>query len=208
MKKNTVQQLWATLLVIFFLNAGLHPVNSSELSDGLQTATFGGGCFWCTEHDFDEVKGVISTTSGYTGGHKKNPTYEEVTSGRTGHTEVVKVIFDPKVVSYEKLLHVFWRSIDPTVKDAQFCDQGNQYRSAIFYHTDQQRKLSLASKDQLKQNKPFKEPIVTEITAASIFYPAETYHQDFHNKNPIRYKLYRRSCGRDRRLAKLWGGEK
>lgn len=208
MKQKTLQHIPLMLLALFFLSITLSNAIGSELSEGLETATFGGGCFWCTEHDFDEVTGVISSTSGYTGGHTQNPNYQEVSSGGTGHVEVVQITFDPKVITYEKLLNVFWHNIDPTVENAQFCDHGDQYRSAIFYHTEKQRKLALVSKNQLKQNKPFKGPVVTEITAASTFYPAEEYHQDFHHKNPIRYTLYRRSCGRDRRLEVLWGGEK
>jgi peptide-methionine (S)-S-oxide reductase len=168
-------------------------------------ATFAGGCFWCMEHPFDILPGVISTTSGYTGGQKKNPTYEEVSSGRTGHAESVQVVYDPKKVTYEKLLDVYWHNIDPTVKDEQFCDHGTQYRSAIFYHDDEQRRLAEASKAALDRSKPFSGPIVTEITRAGEFYPAEDYHQDFYLKNPLRYKYYRSGCGRDNRLKQLWG---
>jgi peptide-methionine (S)-S-oxide reductase len=168
-------------------------------------AIFAGGCFWCMEHPFDILPGVISTTSGYTGGHTKNPTYEEVSSGRTGHAESVQVVYDPKKVSYEKLLDVFWHNIDPTVKDEQFCDHGSQYRTAIFYTDDEQKRLAEASKAALERNKPFSGPIVTEITRAGEFYPAEDYHQDFYLKNPLRYKYYRSGCGRDNRLKQLWG---
>ena len=168
-------------------------------------ATFAGGCFWCMEHPFDILPGVISTTSGYTGGQKKSPTYEEVSSGRTGHAEAVQVVYDPQKVTYEKLLDVFWHNIDPTVKDEQFCDHGSQYRSGIFYHDDDQRRLAEASKAALDRNKPFSAAIVTEITRAAEFYPAEDYHQDFYLKNPLRYKYYRSGCGRDNRLKQLWG---
>ena len=143
---------------------------------GYARATFAGGCFWCMEPPYDKLDGVISTTSGYTGGQKKNPTYEEVSSGRTGHTEAVQVVYDPKKVSYEKLLDVFWRNIDPTVKDQQFCDIGSQYRTGIFYHDDGQKRLAEASKAALEKNKPFKGPVVTEVTRAAEFYPAEEYH--------------------------------
>ncbi len=170
-----------------------------------EKATFAGGCFWCMEHPFDEIPGVISVTSGYTGGNKKNPTYEEVSAGWTGHAEAVQILYNPAKVSYKKLLNVFWRNIDPTTKDRQFCDSGNQYRSAIFYHNDEQKMLALQSKEQLEKNKPFKEPIVTEIVRASEFYPAEEYHQKYYKKNPIRYTFYRATCGRDRRLNELWG---
>lgn len=179
--------------------------NQTESPDQYGKATFAGGCFWCMEPPFDKLDGVISTTSGYTGGHQKNPTYQEVSAGGTGHTESVQVVYDPKRVSYEELLKVFWRNIDPTVRDAQFCDHGQQYRTAIFYHNDKQRELAERSKEALDKTKPFKEPIVTEITPASVFYPAEEYHQDFYKKNPVRYKFYRYNCGRDQRLEQLWG---
>lgn len=168
-------------------------------------ATFAGGCFWCMEPPFDQLDGVISTTSGYTGGQSKNPTYEQVSAGGTGHAEVVEIVYDPKRVSYEKLLEVFWKNIDPTVRNAQFCDTGNQYRSAIFYHDDEQKRLAEASKAALEKSKPFAGAIVTEIVRASEFYPAETYHQDYYLKNPIRYSFYRSGCGRDQRLKELWG---
>ena len=170
-----------------------------------QKATFAGGCFWCMEQPYDELPGVISVTSGYTGGQKKNPSYEEVSAGGTGHAEAVQVVYDPSKVSYEKLLDIFWHNIDPTVKDRQFCDKGNQYRSGIFYHDEEQRRVALQSKKALEAGKPFKEPIVTEIVAASAFYPAEQYHQKYYKKNPIRYKYYRTTCGRDKRLRELWG---
>ena len=172
---------------------------------GYAKATFAGGCFWCMEPPYDKLDGVISTTSGYTGGQKKNPTYEEVSSGRTGHAEAVEVVYDPKKIGYEKLLEVFWRNVDPTVKDQQFCDVGSQYRTGIFYHDGEQKRLAEASKAALENNKPFKGPIVTEITRAAEFYPAEDYHQDYYLKNPVRYKFYRNGCGRDARLKQLWG---
>ena len=168
-------------------------------------ATFGGGCFWCMEPPFDKLPGVISTTSGYTGGQKKNPTYQEVSAGSTGHAEVVQVVYDPKQVSYEKLLDVFWHNVDPTQKDGQFCDHGSQYRTAIFYHDEEQKQLAEAAKARLQQDKPFQGEIVTEIVPAEEFYAAEEYHQDYATKNPIRYKFYRTGCGRDQRLKQLWG---
>src|SRR4030095_10175178 len=152
-----------------------------------------------------KLPGVVSTTSGYTGGSTKNPTYEEVSSGVTGHAEAVEIVYDPAKVSYEKLLDVFWHNIDPTVKDRQFCDRGTQYRTAIFVHDDKQRGLAEASKAALEKSKPCKEPIVTPIVAATEFWPAEAYHQDYYLKNPVRYGYYRTGCGRDRRLAQLWG---
>ena len=168
-------------------------------------ATFAGGCFWCMEGPFDVLDGVISTTSGYIGGSKKDPTYQEVSAGRTGHTEAVQIVYDPAKVSYEKLLDVFWHNIDPTVKDRQFCDAGSQYRSGIFVADDAQKKAADASKAALDKSKPFKAAIVTEITAATTFYAAEDYHQDYYLKNPVRYRVYRQGCGRDARLKELWG---
>jgi peptide-methionine (S)-S-oxide reductase len=168
-------------------------------------ATFAGGCFWCMEPPYDKLPGVISTISGYMGGKTQNPTYEQVSSGRTGHAEVVQVEYDPTKISYDKLLEVFWRNVDPTQADGQFCDHGSQYRTAIFYHNDEQKKLAEASKAALTKNKPFKGDIVTEVVPAPQFYRAEEYHQDFYKKNPTRYKLYRTGCGRDARLQALWG---
>lgn len=168
-------------------------------------ATFAGGCFWCVESDFDKVPGVIETTSGYIGGHSKNPTYREVSAGGTGHAEAVQVTYDPGKVTYRYLLNVFWRSIDPTTPDRQFCDVGRPYRTAIFFHNEKQKKLAEQSKAALEQSKPFKEPIVTEILPATTFFIAEQYHQDYYKKNPIRYAYYRSSCGRDARLEDLWG---
>ena len=169
-----------------------------------KTATFAGGCFWCVEHAFDKVDGVVSTTVGYTGGSKENPTYREVSAGGTGHAEAVQVTYDSDKISYAQLLDVFWRNIDPTVKDRQFCDQGTQYRSAIFYGNEEQKRLAEKSKKDLIDSKRFGK-VYTEITAASKFYPAEEYHQKYYEKNPIRYKIYRYSCGRDSRLQELWG---
>ena len=168
-------------------------------------ATFAGGCFWCMEPPFDQLDGVLSTTSGYTDGHKQNPTYQEVSGGGTGHAEAIQVEYDPTKISYAQLLEVFWKNIDPTAKDAQFCDHGSQYRSGIYYHNEAQKKTAEASLISLQQNKPFKEAIVTELDAASTFYPAEDYHQDYYLKNPVRYKYYRYRCGRDQRLDELWG---
>lgn len=168
-------------------------------------ATFAGGCFWCVEADFDKVPGVISTTSGYIGGTVANPSYEQVAAKKTGHAEAVEIVFDPAKVSYEQLLDRFWHSIDPTTKDAQFCDHGSPYRTAIFAHDAAQLKAAQASLAALQKSKPFKEPIVTEVVMAGPFYRAEDYHQDYYKKNPIRYQYYRTSCGRDARLKQLWG---
>jgi peptide-methionine (S)-S-oxide reductase len=175
------------------------------VTSGAAVATFAGGCFWCMEPPYDKLDGVHSTVSGYIGGEKLNPTYREVSAGSTGHTEAVQITYDPAKVSYEQLLDVFWVNIDPTVSDRQFCDRGNQYRTGIFYHGDEQRELAQASKSKLESTKPFKDPIVTEITAADTFYPAEDYHQDYYKKNPLRYKFYRYNCGRNKRLDELWG---
>jgi peptide-methionine (S)-S-oxide reductase len=187
------------------LAAETAPKKAPTTAAQLQKATFAGGCFWCMEHPFDELPGVVSVTSGYTGGHKKNPTYEEVSAGGTGHAESVQVIYDASKISYQKLLDTYWHNIDPTVKDRQFCDVGNQYRSAIFYHNDEQRLLAIRSKKALEMSKPFKGPIATEIVQATEFYPAEEYHQHYYKKNPIRYRFYRNGCGRDKRLKELWG---
>lgn len=170
-------------------------------------ATFAGGCFWCVEADFDKVPGVLSTTSGYIGGKTANPTYEQVASKITGHAEAVEIVYDPSKVSYEKLVEHFWRTIDPTTKDAQFCDHGSPYRSAIFANDAAQLKIAQASLETLKKNKPFKEPVVTEIQSAGPFYKAEDYHQDYYKKNPVRYQYYRSACGRDARLKQIWGNQ-
>jgi len=185
-------------------DAQAHAVRSGAAEP--DTATFAGGCFWCMEPPFDKLDGVLSTTSGYTGGQAPNPTYEQVSSGGTGHTEAVQVVYDPSKVSYARLLDVFWRNIDPLTPNAQFCDRGSQYRSAIFTHGETQRRLAEESKQKLEQSGRFDQPIVTQIAAATTFYPAEEYHQDYYEKNPIRYKFYRYNCGRDRRLEELWGG--
>lgn len=203
-------RILATLLLlgIAMLTMGLLRAASGAgqpAAGRLQVATFAGGCFWCMEHPFDELPGVVSVTSGYTGGTKKNPTYEEVSAGGTGHAESVEVLFDPTRISYKQLLDRYWHNINPTVKDRQFCDTGHQYRSAIFYHGEEQHRLALQSKAELEQHKPFAGPIQTEIVPASTFYPAEEYHQHYYKKNPIRYKYYRTACGRDKRLKELWG---
>jgi len=167
-------------------------------------ATFAGGCFWCVEADFDKVPGVISTTSGYTGGKVDNPNYNQVSAGGTGHAEAVEIAFDPSKVGYQKLLDVFWRNHDPLAKDRQFCDRGDQYRPAIFYHDEEQRKLAEASKKAV-QEKLAPRVVQTEIVKAGAFFKAEDYHQDYYEKNPVRYKFYRYNCGRDQRLEELWG---
>ena len=172
--------------------------------DKLAKATFAGGCFWCMEHPFDQLEGVISTTAGYTGGDKAHPTYREVSSGTTGHAESVQVLYDPTQISYGELLEVFWRNIDPVDPIGQFCDKGDQYRSAIFYNDERQQQLAEQSKQALEASHRLPTPIVTEVMAASDFYPAEEYHQNYYQKHPVRYKVYRFGCGRDQRLSELW----
>jgi peptide-methionine (S)-S-oxide reductase len=168
-------------------------------------ATFAGGCFWCEEAAFDDVPGVLETISGYTGGTTANPTYEEVSAGGTGHAESVQVTYDPRRVSYQKLLDVYWHNVDPLTPAQQFCDVGTQYRSAIFYHDAEQKRLAEASKAALENSHRFPTPVVTQIVAASKFYRAEEYHQDYHHKNPVRYRFYKFNCGREQRLKELWG---
>ena len=168
-------------------------------------AIFAGGCFWCMEPPYDKVEGVIATISGYTDGHKENPTYKEVSSGTTGHTEAVKITYDPTKVSYEKLVEIFWRNIDPTTPNRQFCDGGTQYRSGIYYLDEAQQKVAEQSIRDIEASGVLKQAIVTEIKPATRFYPAEDYHQDYYLKNPVRYKFYRYNCGRDQRLSEIWG---
>ena len=204
-------RLLLSIAFIFAASVGLAAAQGAQLSGpqpmpGQAVATFAGGCFWCTESDFDKVKGVISTTSGYTGGKVANPGYERVSAGGTGHTEAVEVIYDPSKVTYEQLLTFYWRSVDPTVKDRQFCDSGDQYRTAIFVRNETERKLAEASKKKVENE--LKKPIYTEIVDAGPFYAAEDYHQDFYLKNPTKYKFYRWNCGRDQRLEQLWGKPK
>ena len=199
---SVMKSLIALAFTAFSLAASAAQVS---VPPGHAVATFAGGCFWCMEPPYDKIPGVDATISGYTGGRTVNPTYEQVSSGTTGHAEAVQVIYDPAKVTYEKLLEVFWVNVDPTVKDRQFCDTGNQYRTAIFYHDEAQRKAAEASKAAIEKSKPFKEPIVTPVVMAGPFYPAEEYHQDFYKKNPVRYQLYRSGCGRDARLKQLWG---
>lgn len=197
----------SVLFLLPLLAAAAAPSDGAQPGGGrnLARATFAGGCFWCMEPPFDKLEGVVSVTSGYTGGQRKNPTYEEVSSGSTGHAEAVQVAYDPAKVSYRTLLGVFWRNVDPTVRDRQFCDVGTQYRTAIFWHDEEQRREAEASRAELERTKPFREKIVTEIVPAAEFYPAEEYHQKYYRKNPLRYQYYRAACGRDARLKELWG---
>jgi peptide-methionine (S)-S-oxide reductase len=180
---------------------GARPSGPSSTAE----ATFAGGCFWCIEEVFDAVPGVVSTTSGYTGGRTSDPSYEEVAAGRTGHAEAVRVVYDPAVTGYARLLDTFWRNIDPTDAGGQFCDRGDSYRSAIFYHDAEQRRLAEASKRSLEGSGRFDEPIVTTIVPGGEFYPAEEYHQNYYEKNPVRYKLYKWNCRRAQRLDQIWG---
>ena len=173
---------------------------------GTATAIFAGGCFWCVESDFEKLAGVIEVESGYTAGRSANPSYEQVSAGASGHAEAVRVIYDPQKVSYAQLVDYFWRHIDPTVKDRQFCDVGNQYRSGIYWQNETERKLAEASRDALLKSGRFK-TIYTELAPASAFWRAEEYHQDYYKKNPIRYAYYRRGCGRDARVEEVWSGK-
>lgn len=200
-----------TLAIIFSLvclNLACFNAAAETRQHNTRLATFAGGCFWCMEPPFDELDGVISTISGYSGGHTQDPNYQQISSGTTGHTEVVQITYDPDKISFRELLEVYWVNIDPTTPDRQFCDQGSQYRSALFYHDEEQKQLIEQSKQTLDKTKPFKQPIVTEIIPFERFYAAEDYHQDYYRKNPIRYKYYRYACGRDKRLQTLWGKTK
>jgi len=217
--KPTRFALWLALalaLVLigwWFYAAPRQPANApsqtspAALPAGSEVAVFAGGCFWCTEADFDKVPGVLATTSGYTGGKTVSPTYAEVSSHTTGHAEAVQVIFDPAQVSYRQLVDYFWRTIDPTVKDRQFCDIGTPYRTVVFATSGAQFEAAQASLAELEKTRPFAEPIVTQLQMLEDFYPAEAEHQNYHQNNPVRYDFYRKSCGRDARLAQLWGDQ-
>lgn len=181
------------------------PVAAQAPAPGTATAVFAGGCFWCIEADFDKVPGVVATVSGYIGGARAHPTYEQVARGGTGHAEAVQITYDPAKVSYEQLLQTFWRNIDPVDAGGQFCDRGSQYRSAIFVQNDEQRRAAEASKEALSRSGRLSKPVATEIVQAGPFYPAEEYHQDYYRKNPTKYEFYRWGCGRDARLQQLWG---
>jgi peptide-methionine (S)-S-oxide reductase len=202
---KTAHEPLALILSVVLVLPGQLAVATETVAPTFEFATFAGGCFWCMEPPFDKLEGVISTTSGYTGGHKKDPTYKEVSYGGTGHAEALRIVYDPEKVSYAKLLNVYWHNVDPTNAHGQFCDNGDQYRSEIFYHNEEQRRLATASVQELENQKPFAAPVLTKITPATTFYPAEEYHQDYYQKNPVRYKYYRFSCGRDQRLEQIWG---
>ena len=194
--------------LVLFAFAAAAQTQPSEPGQKLEVATFASGCFWCTESDFDKVKGVAETTSGYMGGTTANPTYRQVSAGGTGHAEVMQLKYDPSQVSYKDLLDVYWHNVDPLDGTGQFCDRGDQYRPAIFYHSEEQKRLAEESKAALEKSGRFGQPIAVEITAASAFTPAEDYHQDYYTKNPIQYFIYRHGCGRDARLEALWGKPK
>ena len=196
------------LFVAALILAGFAPRSVlAAAGDDLAVATFAGGCFWCVESDFDTVPGVVETISGYTGGTVANPGYKQVTEGGTGHREAVQIRYDPKQVSYERLLHIFWRSVDPTDGGGQFCDRGESYQTAIFAGNDEERRLAEASKEALEQSAVLDAPVVTPIEPAKEFYLAEGYHQDYYTKNPVRYWFYRFSCGRDSRVQQVWGNQ-
>ena len=199
----------ASLAAVSALAAGLPapPPVDAAAGGGLATATFAGGCFWCVESDFDMVPGVVETVSGYTGGTTANPTYRQVTGGGTGHYEAVRIRYDPEKVSYERLLHVFWRSVDPTDAGGQFCDRGASYRTAIFAGTEEERRLAEASKEAIERSGVLEQGVATPVEPLKEFYPAEDYHQDYYEKNPVRYRFYRFSCGRDARVRELWGDQ-
>ena len=204
MRRHTALSI--LIVAIFLIGAWNVQTTSQAVADAnFSKAYFAGGCFWCMEEAFEKVEGVLSATSGYMGGTVANPSYEEVSAGRTRHAESVEVVYDPARVSYQKLLDAFWHNVDPITPDAQFCDHGSQYRSVIFFQTDEEKRASDTSKQAIEQSKRFKEPIVTQIVMASQFYPAEEYHQDFYKKNPVRYKFYKYNCGRNKRLEELWG---
>jgi peptide-methionine (S)-S-oxide reductase len=202
----TTRRFVAGVLVVGLLLAAGRAC-AADTSPSRAVAAFAGGCFWCMQPPFEKLPGVLSTTVGYTGGSVKHPTYEQVSAGGTGHAESIEVVYDPTKIGYEKLLDVFWHNVDPVTKDAQFCDHGRQYRTAIFYHDETQHEQAEASKRALEASKKLPGPIVTEIVAAGEFWPAEEYHQRYHEKNPVRYKLYRWNCGRDQRLQQLWGAD-
>ncbi len=197
---NAVRFLSMALMVVLVAATG----SASHAAEQAK-AVFAGGCFWCMEEAFEKVEGVVSVESGYMGGQKTNPTYEDVSAGGTGHAEAVEVVYDPSKVSYQKLLDHFWKNVDPLTPNAQFCDHGSQYRAVIFYGNEEEKRLSEASKQAIEQSKRFKEPIATQIVMAAKFYSAEDYHQDFYKKNPVRYKFYKYNCGRVQRLEMLWG---
>ena len=192
-------------IIFFFFPIYMTNAEDNEKKREILKATFAGGCFWCIEADFEKLEGVTDVISGYSGGHLKNPTYHQVSSGTSGHIEVVRVSYNPQVINYSQILDYFWRHIDPTRDDGQFCDRGRQYRPAIFYQNEQQHQHAVASMHRIEKIKPFKQPLKVELIKAAEFYPAEKYHQDYYKKNPLRYNYYRFTCRRDARVEELWG---
>lgn len=199
-----VMRLIISVILALSLQLALYADTTPTPRPKIETAILAGGCFWCIEADYEKLDGVLEVISGYTGGHVENPTYKQVSAGRSGHIEAVKVTYDANQISYAEILNFFWRHVDPTRDDGQFCDRGPQYRPAIFYETANQKDQAIASKQQVEQTKPFPEPLKVEIIPATIFYPAEEYHQDYYLKNPLRYHFYRYNCGRDARVEQLW----
>lgn len=202
----SMRTLFTAILAAFLNLPVLAGTPAAAPSAHTQTAIVAGGCFWCLEADYEKLDGVLDVVSGYTGGHVDNPTYQQVSAGGTGHVESVRVIFDADRITFPQILDYFWRHIDPTRDDGQFCDHGSQYRPVIFYEDETQHQQALASAKQIARTKPFPEPLKVEITQAGAFYPAEDYHQDYYKKNPVRYHFYRYQCGRDARVEALWGG--
>ena len=198
---------YASFIIAAILAASTSSKVLAASDDGLATATFAGGCFWCVESDFDAVPGVVETISGYTGGTTANPTYKQVSEGGTGHREAVRIRYDPKQVSYERLLEIFWRSVDPTDGGGQFCDRGESYQTAVFVDNEEERRLAEATKVAIDQSMVLDAPVVTPIEPAGEFHPAEEYHQDYHEKNPARYRFYRFACRRDARVQEIWGDQ-
>ena len=206
-KFSIILTLLITLGHISFALADNKSKGSNMDNKEIEKAVFAGGCFWCMQNPYDELKGVVSTAVGYTGGHVGDPTYEEVCAGNTGHAEAIEVLYDPTQINYSELLNVFWRNIDPTTLNKQFADVGTQYRTAIFYHSEEQRQSAESSKEEMERSGIYDDPIVTEITPASTFYKAEDYHQKYYEKCPVKYKMYKSGSGREQYLENKWGAE-
>lgn len=205
--RSNLRTLCLAALWVYALAGTAHAADGAAAgaaSGGRETAIFAGGCFWCTEADFEKLPGVIEAVSGYTGGKEPDPDYAQVSAGNTGHTEAVRVVYDPAQVTYPQLVEYFWRTIDPTARNRQFCDVGSQYRSGIYWRTERERKVAEDSRDMLLRSGKVSR-VLTEILPATAFYPAEEYHQDYYKKNPLRYMYYRRGCGRDAQLERIWG---
>jgi len=201
-----IMRVTITMLLIWLFSVPAFAETATEPK--LESVVLGGGCFWCIEADYEKLDGVVDVISGYAGGHVKNPTYQQVSAGGSGHIEVVKVIYDANKINYSQILDYFWRHVDPTRDDGQFCDRGSQYRPAIFYQDEAEKKLAIASTKKTEETKPFEQTLKVELIQADTFYPAEDYHQDYYKKNPVRYNFYRFNCGRDARVEQLWGESK